>query len=340
MCPSGLLLRVQRSNLAATTLSQLKSITDFSRPTHFHVAFLGEPGIDFGGLRNEFFPLAAHELFAPDRGMFKIVNEHLYWFNEDSSASEEDYEAVGTLIGLACANSVPVSIRLPVCLFRHLRGEVWQESDLEEMAPEQAESLRGLQQLRDDGGDVSEAGLTFVSDKPVFEGGEDIEVTNENFDDYVSWFVHHYLYGRVASKIDAFERGFRKCGDFRGLTPEQLVLRVSGETVYNWVEWRNAATYNDCSRDTDVVRWFWEMFEELSEPDKRNLLLFATGNDGVPVGGLKEAAIRIQLTDRVDRLPFVHVCSKLIDLPRYGSKEELRHKLMIAIENPVGFGAA
>lgn len=34
------------------------------------------------------------------------------------------------------------------------------------------------------------------------------------------------------------------------------------------------------------IRYFWEVFDEFSEEEKKQLLAFVTGSDRVPVGGL------------------------------------------------------
>jgi hypothetical protein len=208
------------------------------------------------------------------------------------------------------------------------------------MAPEVANSLRSLIDSRNTGGDVSDTGLTFAASRPFFEGGENIEVTTHNLDRFVICCREFYMHGQVASKMDAFERGFRKWGSLGGQTPAQLALRVTGEKVSDWKAFQSAATYGGCNARTPAVRWFWEVFWGRSEAAKKQLLLFVTGNDAVPVGGLGLAGIRIDATTNVRNLPFAHVCSKSLSLPLYSSKADLRDKLMIALENPIGFGAA
>ena len=47
-----------------------------------NVRFAGEPGIDEGGVRKEYFSLIMKELFNPQYGMFKFNEDvQLYWFN-------------------------------------------------------------------------------------------------------------------------------------------------------------------------------------------------------------------------------------------------------------------
>lgn len=105
------------------------------------------------------------------------------------------------------------------------------------------------------------------------------------------------------------------------------------------------------------MKWFWEVFHDLSEAEKKKFLLYLTGSDRIPVQGMK--AIRVSL-DRVciisyhsiidiacqviiqptpdERfLPVAHTCFNLLDLPRYRTKERLKYKLLQAIQQTQGF---
>jgi ubiquitin-protein ligase E3 A len=69
-------------------------------------------------------------------------------------------------------------------------------------------------------------------------------------------------------------------------------------------------------------------------------LSFSTGSDRAPVNGLKAMKFFI-VKDEVDddmKLPSSHSCFNHLVLPNYSSKDILRQKLMMAIENSTGFG--
>lgn len=40
-------------------------------------------------------------------------------------------------------------------------------------------------------------------------------------------------------------------------------------------------------------RWFWQVVEEMSPEKQRRLLLFVTGSDRMPIGGLSEMTFKI-----------------------------------------------
>lgn len=76
---------------------------DLLKPLRVH--FIGEEGVDGGGLRKEFFELLVRELSRPEYGMFTVNPEtRLQWLSEASMESEAEWLLVGVIIGLAIYN--------------------------------------------------------------------------------------------------------------------------------------------------------------------------------------------------------------------------------------------
>jgi HECT-domain (ubiquitin-transferase) len=95
--------------------------------------------------------------------------------------------------------------------------------------------------------------------------------------------------------------------------------------------------------DAELIDWFWSIVRELSTEYKRRLLTFVTATDRIPVSGLESVTFKIQrngvaIDDK--RLPGSHTCYQTLMLPPYSSKEIMREKLMIALDNDRGFGSA
>lgn len=81
------------------------------------------------------------------------------------------------------------------------------------------------------------------------------------------------------------------------------------------------------------------MLHSLSDELKKKFLLFATGSDRVPVGGMGEMTFKItKVTNKPDNLPEAHTCFNQLVLPLYENEDLLRQKLIIAISNAEGFG--
>lgn len=69
--------------------------------------------------------------------------------------------------------------------------------------------------------------------------------------------------------------------------------------------------------------------------------MFLTGSDRIPILGMKSLVLVIQPTGGGENyLPVAHTCFNLLDLPKYTSQENLKEKLLQAIEHNQGFNLA
>lgn len=87
------------------------------------------------------------------------------------------------------------------------------------------------------------------------------------------------------------------------------------------------------------VLYFWEVFDEMNESQRKTFLEFVSGSDRCPVGGLER--LKMTLTKNgpdSNRLPSAHTCFNVLLLPEYSSKSFLKERMMKALENSMGFG--
>ena len=67
--------------------------------------------------------------------------------------------------------------------------------------------------------------------------------------------------------------------------------------------------------------------------------MFSTGSNRSPLRGLETLNFTISATGLDDeRLPSAHTCFNDIILPKYSSKDQMRKKILQALENKEGFG--
>merc|ERR1711977_393921 len=125
--------------------------------------------------------------------------------------------------------------------------------------------------------------------------------------------------------------------------PEELDLLLCGNPeLGDFADLRNVTRYVGYSKDSPVVRWFWDEVLGFPEVLQRRLLFFATGSDRVPINGLKSLQFCVQRSGSEDTcLPSAHTCFNVIDLPEYSTRQVLRERLLVALEHGrEGFGLA
>jgi len=117
-------------------------------------------------------------------------------------------------------------------------------------------------------------------------------------------------------------------------------MLICGEKEFDFNDLENSTEYDGgYSKETNVVRWFWEAVHGMDLEDKRRLLQFTTGSDRIPVGGLAKLKLTIAKNGAdSERLPTAHTCFNVLLLPEYSSKEKLNGLLMKAIKECKGFG--
>ncbi|KAJ1936015.1 hypothetical protein FBU59_005193, partial [Linderina macrospora] len=132
-CPY-LVLEVRRDSLVRDTLYQLDLKMSQDLRKQLKVRFVGEEGVDEGGVQKEFFQLIVRDVFSVKYGIFTANDEsHYFWFTPGSDPSKdalEEMRLTGLLIGLAVYNAVILDIHLPPAMYKKLLGVPVTRQDL------------------------------------------------------------------------------------------------------------------------------------------------------------------------------------------------------------------
>ncbi|XP_030385069.1 probable E3 ubiquitin-protein ligase HERC4 isoform X1 [Scaptodrosophila lebanonensis] len=345
-----LVLNVTRENLVQDSLSELQrySQSDLKKP--LKIKFHGEEAEDAGGVRKEFFMLLLKDLIDPKYGMFKeFEDSRVLWFADVTFETNNMYFLIGVLCGLAIYNFTIINLPFPLALYKKLLKEPVDLSDLRELSPSLANSMQSL--LDYDGDDFKETfDLTFEISRDVYgesetkclkPNGDKIPVTKENRQEFVDLYVDFVFNKSVESQYDAFHKGFMKVCSGRVMQifqPEELMAVVVGNEEYDWQALEDNCEYkHGYTSGDETIKWFWEVFHDLTEAEKKKFLLYLTGSDRIPIQGMKAIKLIIQPTTDDRFLPVAHTCFNMLDLPRYKTKERLKFKLQQAIQQTQGF---
>jgi len=350
-------LQIRRDHIIEDALVELEVVV-LENPQDLKkqlmVEFDSEQGIDEGGLSKEFFQLIVEDIFNPDYAMFIHCPEsHTYWFNPFSYETANQFTLIGIVLGLAMYNSVILDLHLPSVIYRKLGGKKGTFEDLREFKPSVWSGLNQL--LEYTGDDMEEVFMQpfLISYKDLFgssitenlkEGGADILVNQTNKREYVDLYADFLLNKSVEQQFLAFQRGFDLVTSESPVhmlfTPRELEMLICGEKEFDFNELESSTEYDGgYSKETNVVRWFWEAVHNMDLEDKRRLLQFTTGSDRIPVGGLAKLKLTIAKNGSdSERLPTAHTCFNVLLLPEYSTKQKLNLLLMKAIKECKGFG--
>ena len=342
---------IDRNNITQTALTAIEEIPPNELLLPFKVTFAGEEGDDYGGLTREFFYKLSGIAFSPDYGMFRFVNSQFYWFTVISEANQGLYKLLGTVVALGVVNRVPIPVRFPLLMYKKLLGKTIILDDLEEVDPYFVSGVKNMKEMKEKGQNIEDLCLYFTStvsnlgelvDVPIVEGGNEIPVTNENFETYVELYIQWYTNDSIEHKFAAFSTGFTNViqpNYLRIFTPQDLDQLVSGDQQFDWKALKSACKYRGYSRNSRPIKWLWDVFENVfNNNDRRAFLKFVTGCDYAPIGGLGEVELIIEKTDTINLLPTAHTCMNTLTFPAYKTKEQVKKALQTIIQHTEGFG--
>ncbi|KAL1023560.1 hypothetical protein UPYG_G00042400 [Umbra pygmaea] len=346
IAPTYFELRLKRASLIEDTFQQLSQANHsaFKRPL---AVYFDEDLKLTNVYTRDFFLHLFDELLAPESEMFMYNDtKTLAWFPAKLRVEEEHYFLFGVLCGLALYNNNIIHLPLPMAFFKKLLGINTSMEDLKEFSPVLAGSLQYILDYPDD--DVENMDMTFS----VTWDGEEVEldtretgklVTSANKKEFVDAYLNYIFNKSVEKVFEEFKRGFFEVCDkdvVEFFQPEELRGVMVGKENYNWETLKQNTVYEgEYSDEHPNIVAFWEVFEELTEDQKKAFLLFLTGCDRVPIMGMDMIRMRVQTLPNSSQkhFPEALTCHSLLLLPLYNSKKTLQTRLIEAVSHNRGF---
>ncbi|XP_050561937.1 apoptosis-resistant E3 ubiquitin protein ligase 1 isoform X1 [Spodoptera frugiperda] len=363
-----LAIRVVRSELLRTSLKATRHFTVQDWCKNFDITFQGEQGVDWGGVRREWFSLLCGQLFDPKFGLFVSFHDSptgLVHPNPDRPPhlKLKHFELAGKLVGKCVYESALggsyrqlVRARLTRSFLAQIIGLRVHYKVFEQDDPElYLSKIKYVLETDLDSGDsvpelyfaddVYDSSGRLVETHDLLPNGSTIRVRNSNKISYLDALAQWRLAARVRPETEAFLRGLAV------LVPDNLLaifdeneleLLLCGTGELSVHDWRTHALVAGSGRDWErVLAWFWAALSSFTTEERARLLQFTTGCSQLPPGGFQELNPRFQITaaPNFGALPTAHTCFNQLCLPDYDSYEQLVHALLWAInEGGEGFG--
>jgi len=359
---------VRRSVLLHDSVDAIMSLSREDMRKRWRIEFMGEQGIDAGGLMREWFQLVTEQIFDPDKGLWlsSQSNQMCMTINPASGISCPDdhlvyFRFLGRVMGRALFDDQLIKGHMVRHFYKHMLGWPITFHDLELDDEGYYESLKKLARMDD----VSMMCLDFTATEErmgvrtevdLVPNGAMKEVTNENLPDYLEANLKYRMLERTKLQMTELLLGFYDVVPEPALTVfdhQELELLLCGLPKIDMDDWQvntiYSGLYETKGRQNQVVEWFWEIVRnDFDQEMKARLLQFVTGTSGVPSRGFSvlqgnDGNIKKFAIHGVDRAsymyPRAHTCFNRIDLPNYETKKELLEKLKLAVTtSAVGFG--
>ncbi|XP_067031936.1 apoptosis-resistant E3 ubiquitin protein ligase 1-like isoform X2 [Acropora muricata] len=330
----------------------------------FKIKFKDELGVDWGGLRRQWFELLCKALFSQESGLFTRFNEDypqaLVHPNPKGPLSKmlQFYEFAGRVVGkclyesaLGSSRRLNVKARFSRSFLAQLLGlrvsYKYFESDDKDLYRRKIKCIVET--------DPEDLALVFAEEEydrqgrleksvDLKPGGRHIPVTESNKMEYLDLLAQYRLSSSCKQQIDAFAKGLNE------LVPENLLSVFDEYELELLMCGTGDISVSDLRQHHNVIDsgssfkksldWFWTIVKSFTQDELARLVQFITGSSQLPPGGFAELSPQIQISSAptTDSLPSAHTCFNQLCLPSYSSSTEMQKKLVLAInEGSEGF---
>ncbi|XP_033978691.1 E3 ubiquitin-protein ligase NEDD4-like isoform X12 [Trematomus bernacchii] len=357
--PNRFEMKLHRGNIFEESYRRIMSL---KRPdvlkSRLWIEFESEKGLDYGGVAREWFFLLSKEMFNPYYGLFEYsaTDNYTLQINPNSGLCNEDhlsyFKFIGRVAGMAVFHGKLLDGFFIRPFYKMMLGKQISLKDMESVDSEYYNSLKWILE-----NDPTELDLRFCIDEDNFgqtyqvdlkPSGSDMVVTNENKKEYIDLVIQWRFVNRVQKQMNAFLEGFTELiiiDLIKIFDENELELLMCGLGDVDVNDWRQHTVYkNGYCPNHPVIQWFWKVVLLMDAEKRIRLLQFVTGTSRVPMNGFAELygsngpqLFTIEQWGTPEKLPRAHTCFNRLDLPTYESFEDLREKLLMAVENAQGF---
>nr|XP_046249494.1 NEDD4-like E3 ubiquitin-protein ligase WWP2 isoform X2 [Scatophagus argus] len=357
--PSHVKISVSRQTLFEDSFQQIMNVKPYDLRRRLYIIMRGEEGLDYGGIAREWFFLLSHEVLNPMYCLFEYAGKNNYCLqiNPASSINPDHltyFRFIGRFIAMALYHGKFIDTGFTLPFYKRMLDKKPTLKDLESIDPEFYNSIMWVKE-----NNLEECGveLYFAQDMEILgkvsthqlkDDGENELVTEENKEEYISLLTDWRFTRGVEEQTKAFLDGFNEVVPLEWLRyfdEKELELMLCGMQEIDLVDWQKNTIYRHYTKNSKQINWFWQVVKEMDNEKRIRLLQFVTGTCRLPVGGFAELIgsngpqkFCIDKVGKETWLPRSHTCFNRLDLPPYRSLEQLREKLLFAIEETEGFG--
>uniref|UniRef100_A0A4W6EMV8 E3 ubiquitin-protein ligase n=1 Tax=Lates calcarifer TaxID=8187 RepID=A0A4W6EMV8_LATCA len=314
--PSHVKISVSRQTLFEDSFQQIMNVKPYDLRRRLYIIMRGEEGLDYGGIAREWFFLLSHEVLNPMYCLFEYAGKNNYCLqiNPASSINPDHltyFRFIGRFIAMALYHGKFIdTVKLNKSLNNNLEEcgvELYFAQDMEILGKV------STHQLKDD--------------------GENELVTEENKEEYISLLTDWRFTRGVEEQTKAFLDGFNEVVPLEWLRyfdEKELELMLCGMQEIDLTDWQKNTIYRHYTKNSKQIHWFWQVQTHTAQ-----LMSFCFAE---LIGSNGPQKFCIDKVGKETWLPRSHTCFNRLDLPPYRSLEQLREKLLFAIEETEGFG--
>ena len=359
-------LEVDRNNILEDSIDTFLEMDHQKELKIIFKAETKDSGQDAGGMEKEWFNLVSEALLDDKEGLFRATEtEEISYTIKESSWGIQDYykkfDFIGQVLAKAIFDEIPLNLWLNKLIFKLLLNP---EADvgLEDLKMFDTQVYNSLKYIQDNQINEDEYFEQYYEHEhdgemyPLVPDGSELKVTDENKNEFINLKTEFMIKNFVIEQVHAIRNGFEKLIKLdllKDFTDSDFCLLCWGESKIDLNEWKRNTEYSgDYNANHKVIKWFWNLMEELkyNQESLRIIFQFVTGMSRLPAGGFsclnknrgQKQNFTIRSVDYFQETPYpkAYTWFNRMHLPKYPDEDTLRKNVRFLIKNKeiYGFG--
>merc|ERR1712137_176814 len=335
-----LILNIHRDALVKDVFTNFRAKSQDPETMKFQtvVQYIGESGVDTGGLRRDLYMSFFQEICDKKYGMFELSEDGKYYYpalNKDAEKLTEQFNLFGKILAKTLIDGDVIGDFFPICLFKFLADQS-EAIDLSDVYLYDKQLYGNLQSL------LMQSIDSWCLDWDIEENPQNHEtIDDSNKAEYILLKSRSVLIESRRIALDAIKQGFQSVPELLShlalLSPVELRLLLSGETyidgemVLHQIQFEERWDKPD-ALDTrkNLCKW---IRTDATADQLKLVLMLTTASPTIPVGGFSPP-IKVRYVDDPTRLPEGQTCVNMLMMPNYKDDYALLAKRFVtALEN-------
>ena len=322
----------------------------------FKISFKGEAGLDLGGPYRAIFNDWMNEVFSEHLRLFipspnnaeKAMVGNDLWLPLPGNQSYADYRLFGRLLGMALRGEIPLDLRLPGMVWKHLIEAPRNcTEDLNQIDTRAAQFLQRVPAENKEIGEIDSKLRSLFSDFQIdnfttilsdgsraelVPHGRKLPITSANRAQWAELCLKKRL-NESSEQLDAIRAGLSDIVPldlFSLYTPKEIEVLFCGSPDVDVKALRDNAQYDaPMTADTPAVQYFWQTLQEMSGEEKTQFVTFCRGSSRLRPSD--KLVISASNKKAMDGFPIARTCFFQLQLPEYSSLEVFKQRFFLAI---------
>ena len=309
------ILNIHRESLVKDIFTEFRNKCKESDQMKFQtvVQYIGEKGVDTGGLRRDLYCTFFQEICDEKYSMFQLSQDKRYYYpvpdsqreGQDAALLEEQYLLFGKILAKSLIDGDVIGDFFPITLFKFLADQP-ESIDLSDVFLYDKQLYGNLQSLLMQSINDWELDWDIEYNPSNFQS-----ITDNNKDLYIQFKCREVLIEHRKVALNAIKTGFQFVAELQShlalLSPVELRLLLSGETYIDGEMVLHQFQFEERWKEADaqatrenLCKWI----RSEATPDQLKLvLMLTTASPTIPVGGFSPP-ITVRYVDGMYFLPF------------------------------------